>query len=84
LLSGVTEHFSLSLENVLFSNSGISPHNLEPGTNLVIPPLDGFYQTSEDGETLPKVAHQFNVSIHWIVSWHERDHIFHIQERLQS
>jgi LysM repeat protein len=69
-LSSIAEHFSLSLESVLFSNSSISPDNLEPGTTLVIPPMDGFYYTWEDGETLPKIAHRFDVSIHSIVDWH--------------
>jgi len=68
-LTSIAEYFSLSLESVLFSNSGISPHNLEPGTTLVIPPIDGFYYTCEDGETLPKIAHQFDVSILSIVNW---------------
>jgi len=31
--------------------------------------VDGFYYTWEDGETLPKVAHQFDVSILSIVDW---------------
>jgi LysM repeat protein len=69
-LSSIAEHFSLSLESILFSNSGISPHDLDPGTTLVIPPMDGFYYTWESGETLPKVAHQFDVSILSIVDWH--------------
>lgn len=69
-LSSIAEHFSLSLESVLFSNSGISPDMLESGTTLVIPPVDGFYYTWEDEETLAKIAHQFDVSILSIVNWH--------------
>jgi LysM repeat protein len=68
-LSSIAEHFSLSLESVLFSNTGITPYDLEPGTTLVIPPVDGFYYTWEGGETLSKVAHQFDVSILSIVDW---------------
>lgn len=69
-LSSIAQRFSLSLESVLFSNSGVSPQDLEPGTTLVIPPVDGFYYTWEEGETLPKIAHQFDVSILSIVDWH--------------
>ena len=72
-LTSIAEYFSLSLESVLFSNSGISPHNLNPGATLVIPPIDGFYYTCEDGETLPKIAHQFDVSILSIVKWQGND-----------
>jgi LysM repeat protein len=68
-LSNIAKYFSLSLESVLFSNSGISPDTLKPGTILVIPPMDGFYYTLEDGETLAKIAHRFDVSIHSIVDW---------------
>ena len=43
------------------------------GTTLVIPPMDGFYYTWKEGESLPKVAHRFDVSILSIMNWQENE-----------
>jgi spore germination protein len=68
-LSNIAQHFNLSPESILFSNFEDSPSALVSGTTLVIPPMDGFYYTWKEGESLPKVAHRFGVSILSIVNW---------------
>ena len=68
-LSSIAQHFNLSPESILFSNFEDSPGALESGTTLVIPPIDGFYYTWKEGETLPKVAYRFGVSILSSVDW---------------
>ncbi len=72
-LSGIAKRYNLSPESILFLNSLVSPGALVTGTTLVIPPMDSFYYTWEEGESLPKVDHRFDVSILSIVNWQENE-----------
>ncbi len=49
----IAEQFKLKSETLLYVNTQLedNPHNLKPGMELTIPPVDGLYYTWKEGDT---------------------------------
>jgi len=67
----IAEKFNVKTESILFANSdlGDNPHNLAPGLELVIPPVDGLYYTWKDGDTFEAVADKFGAKADDIINF---------------
>ncbi len=61
---GISEKFGLQPETILWGNYGTlldDPHNLQPGQELIILPVDGTYYEWQQGDGLNGVADFFSV-----------------------
>ena len=71
-LFGIAEKFGLAPETVLWANQvvlGDNPHNLRPGQELFILPVDGTYHRWSAGDGLGGVARFFGVTPEDIISY---------------
>lgn len=69
---GIANAFDISPETLLWANEdalGGNPDILEPGMQLFIPPVDGVYYKWDYGDSLEKVAGQFQVEEEAILNW---------------
>jgi len=57
----IADEFDLKSESILYVNTDLedNPHNLKPGMELLIPPVDGIYHVWEEGDTFESVAEEF-------------------------
>jgi murein DD-endopeptidase MepM/ murein hydrolase activator NlpD len=57
----IAGEFDLESESILYVNTDLedNPHNLKPGMELLIPPVDGIYHEWEEGDTFESVAEEF-------------------------
>ncbi len=57
----IADEFKLKSETLLYVNSQLedNPHNLKPGMELTIPPVDGLYYTWKEGDTFESIAEEF-------------------------
>ena len=63
---GIAEFFGIEPETVLWANYDLlndNPDFLEPGMELYIPPVDGVYYQSQEGDTLDSIASEFEADI---------------------
>ncbi len=60
----IAENFKIDTETILFANNDLddNPHNIKPGTELTIPPVDGIYYKWKDGDTFESVAEKFDAN----------------------
>ena len=61
-LFSIAKQFNIKPETILYSNKDTlddNPHNLSPGMQLVIPPVDGLYYKWQSKDTVDKVAKEF-------------------------
>jgi murein DD-endopeptidase MepM/ murein hydrolase activator NlpD len=67
----IAEQFNLESETLLYVNTQLedNPHNLKPGMELTIPPVDGLYYTWKEGDTFESVAEKFDTSADVIVDF---------------
>jgi len=67
----LAEKFKLTSETLLYVNTQLedNPHNLKPGMELTIPPVDGLYHTWKEGDTFETVAEEFNTTADEIISF---------------
>jgi murein DD-endopeptidase MepM/ murein hydrolase activator NlpD len=73
---GIAGNFNLSPQSILWGNYDVladDPHNLQPGQELDIPPVDGTLYTWHEGDTLAGVAGFFGVTPEDIVDWPGND-----------
>lgn len=58
----IAEQFKIKYESILYVNKQMedNPHNLKPGMELTIPPVDGLYYEWKDGDTFETVAEKFS------------------------
>lgn len=71
-LFGIADKFSLKPETILWANQIVladNPHNLRPGQELNILPLDGTYYRWSEGDGLNGVADFFGVSPEEILAY---------------
>ncbi|MBN2548250.1 MAG: peptidoglycan DD-metalloendopeptidase family protein [Anaerolineales bacterium] len=71
-LFGIAEKFGLKAETILWSNQLVladNPHNLRPGQELVILPIDGAYYRWSAGDGLNGVAKFFGVQPDEIINY---------------
>ncbi|MCJ7432646.1 MAG: LysM peptidoglycan-binding domain-containing protein, partial [Anaerolineales bacterium] len=57
----IADEFKIKSETILYVNKSLddNPHNLKPGMELLIPPVDGMYYDWKDGDTFETVAAKF-------------------------
>lgn len=69
---GIAEKFGLRPETIFWGNRevlGDNPHNLRPGQELNILPVDGVYHKWSAGESFTRVAEFYGVDPMAIISW---------------
>lgn len=68
---GIAEKFKLKSETLLYVNTQLedNPHNLKPGMELTIPPVDGLYYTWKEGDTFESVAEKFYTTADEIIDF---------------
>jgi murein DD-endopeptidase MepM/ murein hydrolase activator NlpD len=68
---GIADEFKLKSESILFANPEMddNPHNLRPGMELKIPPVDGLYYEWKDGDTFESVAEKFDAKADDIINF---------------
>jgi hypothetical protein len=75
-MSKIAEKFKIETVSILYNNKDAlndDPHGLKPGMNLLIPPVDGIYYTWKEGDTIDKVAAEFNARVDDIVNFPGND-----------
>jgi murein DD-endopeptidase MepM/ murein hydrolase activator NlpD len=75
-MSKIAESFKIETASILYNNKdGLedNPHNLKPGMDLIIPPVDGIYYTWKEGDTLEKVAGDFHATVDDILNFPGND-----------
>ncbi len=67
----IAEDYKLKSETLLYVNTQLedNPHNLKPGMELTIPPVDGLFYTWKDGDTFESVAEKFNSTADEIINF---------------
>jgi murein DD-endopeptidase MepM/ murein hydrolase activator NlpD len=67
----IAQGFGVDPQTVLWANPAVekSPDLLSVGQELVIPPVDGVYYTVQAGDTVDKLAKQYQTSVEEIVSF---------------
>jgi murein DD-endopeptidase MepM/ murein hydrolase activator NlpD len=71
-LFGIAGNYGLKPETLLWGNFdvlGDNPHNLQPGQELNIAPVDGTLHEFKEGESLSGIADFFEVSVREIIDW---------------
>ncbi len=71
----IADEFKVKSESILFVNSQLedNPHNLKPGMELLIPPVDGLYYEWKDGDTFESVAVKFDADADEIINFPGND-----------
>lgn len=75
-MSKIAEKFKIETVSILYNNKdelNDDPHGLKPGMNLLIPPVDGIFYTWKEGDTIEKVAEEFNAKVDDIVNFPGND-----------
>ncbi len=67
----IAEQFNLKTETLLYVNTQLedNPHNLKPGMELLIPPVDGLYYEWKEGDTFESVADKFDANPEDIINF---------------
>jgi len=71
----IADEFKLETESILYANDDLedNPHNLKPGMELTIPPIDGIYYKWKDGDTFESVAEKFDAVADDIINFTGND-----------
>ena len=71
----IADDYKLKTETILFVNTQLedNPHNLKPGMELTIPPVDGLYYEWKDGDTFESVADKFDAEPDDIINFPGND-----------
>ncbi len=71
----IADEFKLKSESILYVNTQLedNPHNLKPGMELTIPPVDGLYYEWKDGDTFETVAEKFDADAEEIINFPGND-----------
>lgn len=67
----IAEEFEIKYESILYVNTELedNPHNLKPGMELLIPPVDGLYHEWKEGDTFETVAEEFGANAEDIINF---------------
>ena len=67
----IADEYKIKSETILYVNKQLedNPHNLKPGMELTIPPVDGLYYEWKDGDTFETVAEKFNAKADDIIDF---------------
>ena len=71
----IADEYKLKSESILYVNTQLedNPHNLKPGMELTIPPIDGLYYEWKDGDTFESVAEKFDAVADDIINFPGND-----------
>jgi murein DD-endopeptidase MepM/ murein hydrolase activator NlpD len=71
----IAEKFKIKSETILYVNKQLedNPHNLKPGMELQIPPVDGLYYVWKEGDTFEAVAEKFDANPEDIITFPGND-----------
>jgi murein DD-endopeptidase MepM/ murein hydrolase activator NlpD len=71
----IAESYGVKTESILYVNLQLedNPHNLKPGMELTIPPVDGLYYEWKDGDTFETVADKFDAEADEIIAFPGND-----------
>jgi surface antigen len=59
-LQSIAQKFGVSTNTIRWSNPGLTSSSIEPGWNLLIPPIDGVVVVADDNTTLPDLAVEYS------------------------
>ncbi|NOT03353.1 MAG: peptidoglycan DD-metalloendopeptidase family protein [Anaerolineales bacterium] len=67
----IADEYKITSETILYVNKQLedNPHNLKPGMELTIPPVDGLYYEWQDGDTFEAVAEKFDTTPEEIINF---------------
>ena len=67
----IADDYKIKSETILYVNTQLedNPHNLKPGMELTIPPVDGLYYEWKDGDTFESVAEKFYAAADDIIAF---------------
>jgi murein DD-endopeptidase MepM/ murein hydrolase activator NlpD len=67
----IAEEFKIKYESILYVNTELedNPHNLKPGMELLIPPVDGLYYEWKEEDTFETVAEEFGANWEDIINF---------------
>ncbi len=67
----IADEYKIKSETILYVNKQLkdNPHNLKPGMELTIPPVDGLYYEWQDGDTFETVAEKFDTTPDEIINF---------------
>lgn len=67
----IADDYKVKSETILYVNKQLedNPHNLKPGMELTIPPVDGLYYEWKDGDTFESVADKFDTTADEIINF---------------
>ncbi len=71
----IAENYEVKTESILYVNALLedNPHNLKPGMELVIPPVDGLYYEWQEGDTFETIAAKFKALAEDIINFPGND-----------
>lgn len=71
----IADEYKLKSESILYVNTQLedNPHNLKPGMELTIPPVDGLYYEWKDGDTFESIAEKFDADADDIINFPGND-----------
>ena len=75
-LFSIAKDFDVKPESILYANKDTlndNPENLTPGMELTVPPVDGVLYTWSEGDTLEKVADEFDAKADDILTFPGND-----------
>ena len=67
-VSSIANDFNLKVETILWTNDLTRNSTLQPGDELLILPVDGYYYTVRSGDTISSIAHRYDTEAQKIVS----------------
>ena len=67
----IADEFKIKYVSILYVNKQLedNPHNLKPGMELLIPPVDGLYYEWKNGDTFETVAAEFDAKVDDIINF---------------
>jgi surface antigen len=71
-VSSIAQKFGISANSVRWSN-GLSGDNVAVGTELVIPPVEGFVYTVAEGDTAEKIADKYSSTAEKIIAFNDAE-----------
>ncbi len=72
-VTSVAAKFGVTTDSIRWSNSLSSADALNPGTHLVIPPVNGIVYTVKPGDTPASLAGQFNANADQIIAYNDAE-----------
>lgn len=71
-VSSLAQKFGVTSDSIKWSN-GLTSDNLNPGTKLVIPPINGVVYTVKPGDTVQTIATHFQANSEQIVAYNDAE-----------